>query len=209
VRILLADDHAIVRAGLRQILGELLGRPEIGEAESSTELARQLAHARWDVLVLDLSMPGGGLELLKEVRMTYPALPVLVLSMHPEEQYAVRALRAGASGYVSKDAEPEVLAGAIRKVAGGGRYISETVAEQLAMAASGAMPAASQLEQLSDRELSVLARLGAGKTVGEIADDLGLSVKTVSTYRARLLQKLGLQTSADLTRYAIEHKITA
>jgi len=209
VRILLADDHAIVRAGLRQILGELLGPSEIGEAESSTELARQLAHARWDILVLDLSMPGGGLELLKEVRGTYPALPVLMLSMHPEEQYAVRALRAGASGYVTKDAEPEVLAGAIRKVAGGGRYVSETVAEQLAMAATGGAPAEPQLEQLSDRELSVLARLGAGKTIGEIADELGLSVKTVSTYRARLLQKLGLQTSADLTRYAIEHKITA
>ena len=209
MRILLADDHAIVRAGLRQILGELLGPSEIGEAESSTELARQLAHARWDILVLDLSMPGGGLELLKEVRGTYPALPVLMLSMHPEEQYAVRALRAGASGYVTKDAEPEVLAGAIRKVAGGGRYVSETVAEQLAMAATGGAPAEPQLEQLSDRELSVLARLGAGKTIGEIADELGLSVKTVSTYRARLLQKLGLQTSADLTRYAIEHKITA
>lgn len=210
MRILLADDHAIVRAGVRQILSDELAPVDIGEAAGEAELARLLAASPWDILVLDISFPGkSGLDLLKDVHATYPALPVLMLSMHPEEQYAVRALRAGASGYVTKDAAPAELAAAIRKVAAGGRYLSSTFAERLATTIArgddGDVPAH---QRLSDREYQVLVKLGAGKTVGAIAAELELSVKTVSTYRARLLEKLGMTTTAELTRYAIEHGLS-
>lgn len=205
-RILLTDDHAVVRAGLRQLLGEAFPSAGFSEAASGAELARLLAAGRYDLLILDITLPDrSGLDLLKEVKATYPRLPVLVLSAHPEEAYAVRVLRAGAVGYLTKDRTPAELTGAVARILDGGRYISASLAERLAaMLAHDDRPV---LERLSDREYQVLCRFGAGRTVGEIGDELGLSVKTVSTYRVRLLAKLGLGTTAELARFAIEHEL--
>ena len=207
MRILIADDHPIVRHGLRQILADAADVSTIGEAASAADLLGLLRAQTWDILVLDLAMPGrGGLDTLKLVRAEWPRLPILILSMYSEDQYAIRALRAGADGYLNKESAAEKLLEAIRKVTGGGKYVSARLAERLAIEV-GRPGSRLPYEVLSDRELQVLVFLGSGKTVGEIAELLALSVKTVSTYRARILEKTGLRNNAELVQYTIEHKL--
>ncbi len=207
VRVLIADDHAIVRKGLQQIVKEQAPSIEVDEAVDGAEVLEKVHAGKCDVLVLDLSMPGrSGLDILHEVRHLRPELPVLILSMHPEEQYAVRVLKAGAAGYLTKEAALDELVGAIQRVSGGGRYISQALAEKLALGLTGQLDKLPH-ETLSDREYTVLLRIGAGKSVGEIAEELSLSVKTISTYRARILEKLDLKSNADLIRYVIDHEL--
>lgn len=205
IRIVLADDHAIVREGLKRIVGEVADFAVAGEAADGTEVMRAVREREFDVLVLDLSMPGrSGMELIKLVKAEKPRLRILVLSMHQEMQYAVRAIKSGASGYLTKESAPAQLEQAIRKIAGGGAYISAEVAEQLAL---GAMPGSDALphESLSDREFEVFRLLVAGEGVTDIAGKLSLSVKTVSTHKANLMQKLGLANQTELVRYALKH----
>ena len=205
MRILICDDHPIVRRGLREILEQAGAPVTVGEAASAAEGLALARKQSWDTVVLDITMPGrSGLELLKELKSERPRVPVLVLSVHPAEQYAVRVLRAGASGYLTKESAPEELLTAIRHIVRGGRYISPSVGETLA---DDLGRPAEQLPHhgLSDREFEIMRRLAAGKRVSEIADQLHLSVKTVSTYRARVLRKLNLRTTADIMRYALKH----
>jgi DNA-binding NarL/FixJ family response regulator len=205
IKVLIADDHPIVRQGLRQILAGTTDLAVAGEAVNGQEALDQVRAGSWDVLVLDMTMPGrSGFDILKELKHDQPHLPVLVLSMHAEEQFAVRVLKAGASGYLTKENAPEELVKAIRKVVSGGKYISPGLAESLAFgldAASGRSPH----ETLSDREFQVMRLMASGKTLAEIAEALSLSAKTVSTYRTRLLEKLNLKTNAELVRYALEN----
>lgn len=204
LKILIADDHAVVRRGVRQLLLESV-RPEVvEEAESAAEALRKAGERDWDIVILDVSLPGRtGLDVLAEIKRTKPGLPVLMLSMHPEDQYAVRALRMGAAGYLTKDQAPEEIARAVRRIISGGRYVSPSLAEKLAFALG---PAGDQAphEALSEREFEVFRLIASGRSVSEIGRDIHLSVKTVSTYRARVLEKMGLATNADLTRYAIK-----
>lgn len=206
VRIVLADDHAIVREGLKRIVADVSDFQVVGEAADGTDVMRAVRELEFDVLVLDLSMPGrSGMELIKLVKAEKPKLRILVLSMHQEMQYAVRAIKSGASGYLTKESAPAQLEQAIRKISGGGAYISAEVAEQLAL---GAMPGGSESlphESLSDREFEVFRLLVAGDAVSDIAAKLNLSVKTVSTHKANLMQKLGLANPTELVRYAIKH----
>jgi DNA-binding NarL/FixJ family response regulator len=208
IRVVIADDHTILREGLKQLLASAEGIEVVGEAVDGGEVLDRVRSLDFDVLLLDLSMPGrAGMDIIKQVKSERPRLRVLVLSMHAEQQYAVRAVRAGASGYLTKESAATQLVAAIRKVASGGAYISPEVAEQLAL---GAMPQAEGLPHttLSDREYEVFQLLVAGKTVTEIAERLNLSVKTVSTHKSRLLEKMGMQTPADLIRYAIAQRLT-
>ena len=207
LRILIADDHPIVRRGLKEILEDATDVAEIGEASHPQEVLDLARAGGWDVVVLDLGLPGrGGMEVLKDLHQDRPRLPVLILSMQPEDQYAVRALRAGAAGYLTKEAAPDKLLEAIRKVTGGGRYISPSVAEQLA--AGLTVDATRPLhDALSDREFEVMRLIGSGKTVGDIAEQLSLSVKTVSSYRARILEKMGMSNNAELMQYAIRNRL--
>jgi DNA-binding NarL/FixJ family response regulator len=208
IRVISADDHAMVRGGVKQLLTDAAGILLAGEAADGAELLQVLQATPCDVLLLDITMPGkDGLTLLKEVRSKWPAVAVVILTMHPERQYALRALRAGALGYLTKDGAPEQLIEAVRAAARGKRHVSPALAEILADQIGSD---ASKLphEALSDREFEVLVRLGAGKTVGEIADELFLSVNTVSTYRARLLAKLGLGTTAELIRYVVTNQLS-
>jgi DNA-binding NarL/FixJ family response regulator len=205
IHLLIADDHAIVRRGLRQIVAE---DPELvisGEASNARELMPLLRERTCDVLLLDLGLPDrSGLEVLAELRERRPNLPVLVLSMHPEEQFGVRLLRAGAAGYLSKESAPEELIRAIRKVHRGGKYVSPSLAEKLAfsLGPGGERP---PHEDLTEREFEVLCLIASGKTVTQVAEALTLSVKTVSTYRARLLEKMSLHNNAELMSYALRH----
>ncbi|MEP0766314.1 MAG: response regulator transcription factor [Fimbriimonadia bacterium] len=205
IRVLIADDHAVVREGLRRILlaaGDMTVAGEAATAQELLQLARQVA---CDVALVDLSMPGSaGLEALRELRSLRPGLPIVVLSIHPESQYAVRVIQAGAYAYLGKSVEPTVILHAIRKAYVGERYITEEVGQLLADHLVSARDRAPH-ELLSDREFQVLEMLAKGKTVTEIAAELSLSTKTVSTYRARVLAKLGARTNADLTRYALTH----
>jgi two-component system invasion response regulator UvrY len=204
IRVLVADDHAVVRRGVIQILEEAADIAVVAEAGTGREVLRALQDQRCDVVILDIAMPeGGGLETLKQVHSLKPSLPVLILSMYSEKHYAVRTLKAGAAGYLTKESVPDKLVAAVRKVAGGGRYITPTLAEALA-AQLGQKETQEPHQALSDREYQVMCLLGEGKTVTEIADDLSLSVKTVSTYRTRILEKLGLTTTAEIIRYALE-----
>ncbi len=206
-RILIADDHAIVRDGLRRILDSAEGLEVAGEAVNGDEVMARVRDGGFDLLLLDMSMPGkSGIELIKWVKATRPGLAVLVLSMHQEDQYAVRAIRAGASGYVTKEAASALLVAAIRKVAEGGLYISPGAAEQLAL---NLRPHATDLphQTLSDREYEVFGLLVAGTTVSDIALRLHLSGKTVSTHKARILEKMGMDSVADLVRYAMTHNL--
>lgn len=208
-RILIADDHAIVRDGLRRILQSAPGLQVAGEAVDGDEVMARVREGGFELLLLDMSMPGkSGIELIKWVKATRPELAVLVLSMHQEEQYAVRAIRAGASGYVTKESASALLVAAIRKVADGGLYISPGVAEQLALALT-LRPQATDLphQTLSDREYEVFGLLVNGGTVSDIAARLHLSGKTVSTHKARILEKMGMDSVADLVRYAVAHKL--
>ncbi|WP_374667688.1 response regulator [Ramlibacter sp.] len=207
IRIVLADDHAIVREGLKRIVGDAKDFEVVGEAADGTEVMQIVRAETFDVLVLDLSMPGrSGMELIRLVKAERPKLRILVLSMHQETQYAVRAIKSGASGYLTKESAPAQLEQAIRRVAAGGAYVSAEVAEQLAL---GAMPggAADQPphQTLSDREFEVFRMLAAGEAVSEIAARLNLSVKTVSTHKSNLMHKLGVTNPSELLRYAIKH----
>jgi len=205
--VFIADDHSIVRKGFRQIIEETPNMSVIGEAGSGDEVLTKARTENWDILVLDLSMPGrGGLDVLQELHAMKPRMPILVLSMHPEDQYAVRTFKAGASGYVNKESAVEELVTAIQKVVDGGRYVSPEFAEKLAFDLTRNSTKALH-EALSDREYRVLCMLGAGKRVSEIATDLIISVKTVSTYRARILEKMNLTSNAEIIRYTIENNL--
>jgi two-component system invasion response regulator UvrY len=202
LRILLVDDHAVVRGGLRRVLAERHPTAELGQAATAAEGLEQVARDAWDLVILDLSMPGrSGLDVLKEMREARPGLRVLVMTMHAEEQYALRAFRAGAAGYLTKGSAEEELLTAVEKVLGGGKYVSAALAEVLAGALGGAT--ARPHEELSDREFQVLRMIGAGRTVKQISVELHLSEKTISTYRTRMLEKLKLETTSELVRYAI------
>ncbi|MDB5861298.1 MAG: two component transcriptional regulator, LuxR family [Ramlibacter sp.] len=205
IRIVIADDHAIVREGLKRIVSSGQDLELVGEAADGTEVMQRVRELAFDVLVLDLSMPGrSGMELIKLVKAEQPRLRILILSMHQEMQYAIRAIKSGASGYLTKDSAPAQLEQAIRKIAAGGAYISAEVAEQLAL---GAMPdaRAAPHEALSDREFDVLRQLAGGASITEIAAALKLSVKTVSTHKANGMAKMGLANESELVRYALKH----
>jgi len=202
-RILIADDHAVVRAGLRELLATRGSFTVVGEAPDGDQLIKLAAEIPADVLLLDVSMPGPPfLDLLQRVRSQFPALRVLVLTMHPEDQFAVRALRAGASGYLTKDRTPDELVDAVARIARGGRYISSTLAERLSWALDGDFRAAPH-DTLSDREMQVLLLLGGGHSVKEASESLRLSMKTVSTFRTRMMKKMGFHTNADAVHYVV------
>lgn len=204
-RILVADDHQIVRAGLKNLLAEYKEFDVAGEAGSGTDALKMVRESDWDVVLLDISMPDmNGIDTLKQIKRSKPDLPVLILTMHPEDHYAINLLRAGANGYVCKECAPEQLVGAIRTVASGRRYVSPALGDQLAGDLSGDGKNALHTE-LSEREFQVFCKLAAGQAVSEIADELFLSVKTVSTYRSRILEKMGMKTNANITYYAIKH----
>jgi DNA-binding NarL/FixJ family response regulator len=204
IRILIADDHPIVRAGLKQILADASDIEVTAEAGDGHELLKLIRKGGIDVVLLDITMPGlTGLDALKQVKAETPNLPILVLSMHPEDQYGIRVLKAGAAGYLMKSAAPDQLVGAIRKVHRGGRYVSPSLAEKMAF---GLQKGASGLphEVLSDREYQVLCMIASGKTVKAIGEELALSEKTISTYRARILEKMSMKNNSELTHYAIK-----
>jgi len=207
IKILVVDDHAIVREGLKQILVETSDIVVAGEASDGNQALNQVRKGDYDLVLLDIAMPGmSGLEVLKQLKSERPDLPVLMLSMYPEEQYAVRTLKAGASGYLTKQSAPDELIAAIRKVCMGGKYVTSSLAENLAfyLEMDSDRPAH---ELLSDREYQVMLMIGSGKRVKEIADELSLSVKTISTNRSRALRKMGMKTNAELTYYAIKHDL--
>jgi DNA-binding NarL/FixJ family response regulator len=205
MNILIADDHAIVRKGLAQILQDEFPAAAITEVGNSQEVFLELRKKSWDVILLDISMPGkNGVEILKQIKADGIKCPVLMLSMHPEEQYAIRVLKAGAAGFVNKQSATEELLSAIHKVVSGKKYISASVAEKLA-GIFGESSDKQAHELLSDREMEVLLLIAKGKTVSEIAAQISLSVNTISTYRARILEKMNLANNAELTRYALEN----
>ena len=205
IKALIADDHAVVRRGMKEVLeesGQILVK---GEAANAREVLERVRKEAWDVVVLDINLPGrSGLELLEDLKRERPKLPVLILTIYSEEQYALRALRAGAAGYLTKEAAPEKLVEAVNKVVQGGRYVSPSLAERLASMVQAGFEKAPH-ERLSDREFQVFRLLSAGKTVTQIAGTMNLSVKTISTYRTRVLEKLGMSTNAELTQYAIHN----
>ena len=203
IRILLADDHAIIRDGVKQILADTGDLVVGGEAASGAEALKMVAEQDWDLVILDISMPGkSGLEVLKLIRQSKPRVPVLIFTMHPEQQYALRALHAGASGYLTKESDGEVLIAAIRKVASGRIYFTENVAELLVREQ---MPKAHQLSHtnLSDREFQIFEKLVSGVRLTDIAAELNLSIKTISTHKSRIMQKMKMSNDAELVRYAI------
>lgn len=207
LRVLIVDDHPIVRRGIREILKEDSDIEAVGEATNPSEALMQLRARAWSVVLLDIGLTGrGGLELIKELRTEFPTLPVLVLSTYSEEQYAIRALRAGAAGYLAKNTAPDQLLAAVRRVVTGGRYISTSVAERLAaeLMVDRSRPLH---ETLSDREFDVFKRIGAGMTVSQIANALALSVKTVSGYRANIVAKTGLANNASIMKYVLDHRL--
>ncbi len=209
INILVADDHAIVREGLKQILDETSDLHVAGEAANGQEVFENIWKNEYDVVMLDISMPGrSGLEVLKQIRDIRPELPVLVLSIHPESQYAVRALKAGAAGYLTKESAPDELISAIRKVSRGGKYISPSLAEKIAADLEAGIFHAPH-ESLSDREYQVMCMIASGKTVKGIGEELCLSVKTVSTYRSRIMEKMKMKNNAELTYYAIKHDLVS
>jgi DNA-binding NarL/FixJ family response regulator len=207
IRVLIADDHALVRDGLRHVLQQASGFEVAGEAVDGISALQLVRTTEAQVLVLDLSMPGrNGLELIKQIREEKPALRILVLTMHAEEQYAVRAFKAGASGYLTKESASAELVNAVTKVASGGAYVSATMAERFATSLNAPVETLPH-QRLSDRELDVFKRIVAGRTLTEIAQELCVSAKTVSTYKARILEKMQMQHDAALVRYAVEHHL--
>lgn len=207
MKILITDDHAIVRKGLKGLLLSEFKNADVEEASNGTEALEKVASGDWDLILLDISMPGkNGIEVLKQLRNEQIKTPVLMLTMQPEDQYAIRSLKAGASGFITKESATEELLTAVHKVLSGHKYVSDALAEKLA---SPAYKKSSDLphQQLSDREMQVLQLIASGKTVSEIAAEIKLSVNTISTYRARILEKLGLHNNAELTRYAFDHRL--
>lgn len=205
IRVLIADDHAIVRQGFKQIFSETEDLVVAGEADDGAEALQLARQQEWDVFLLDVTMPNrNGIDTLKQLKKEFPKLPVLILSMHPEEQYAVRAIKSGASGYLTKQSAPEQLVTAIRQVARGKKYVSPAVAEQLAnaIAADSEKPLH---ELLTDREFQVLKLIAAGKPLTQIAEELNLAVATISTFRTRIIEKTGLRSNAEMIRYGLEH----
>jgi len=209
IRILVADDHAIVRDGLKQIVSDTSDMVVAAEASNGREALNKVLEDDYDVVLLDITMPDrSGLDILKEIKSQKPELPVLILSMHPEEQYAVRALKAGASGYLTKESASEELIRAMRRVSGGGKYVTSSLAEKLAsVLKTGAEEPLHQA--LSDREYQVLCMIASGKRVKQIANELFLSTKTVSTYRSRILRKMNMNNNIELTRYAIQNQLVS
>ena len=206
-KILIADDHPVVRAGLKELLSGAFGKLTFSEAKTAQETIEMASKEEWSLVILDVSMPGrSGIDILSDLKRAQPKLPVLVLSMHPEEQFARRALKAGASAYMTKETVPEELVKAVRKVLAGGRYVSAALAEKLASDLREGTNLTPH-EILSDREFQILQMIASGKTVTNIAEELALSVKTVSTYRARVLEKTGMRNNAELIRYAIENHL--
>ncbi len=207
IRILIADDHTVVRKGLRQILAEEFTDAHIEDVADAEELIKKVIKEKWDVVISDLTMPGkSGLDALQYIRQNQPALPVLILSIHPEEQYAVRVLKAGAAGYLSKDTAPDELVNAVKRVLQGKKYITMSIAEKIADTFNQGTEKKLH-EILSDREFNVFKMIAAGKSVSEIAESLSLSVTTVSTYRSRIMAKMNMKTNANLTLYAIENNL--
>jgi two-component system invasion response regulator UvrY len=205
IKVLIADDHTLVRKGLKQILLETEDIERVDEAKDGKETMNKVSRNKYDLVLLDISLPGrSGIDVLKQLKCIKPTLPVLILSMHPEEQYAVRSLRAGAAGYLTKESAPEELLKAIKKVADGGKYITSSLAEKLA-GDIGPDVEKPLHEILSDREYQVMCMIASGKTVKEVADDLNLSVKTISTHRSRILRKMRMDNNAQITHYAIKH----
>jgi two-component system invasion response regulator UvrY len=207
IKVLVADDHTIVRRGIRQILAETSDIIVAGEAGTAEEVRRLVSEQRWDVVVLDISLPGAsGIDLLGEIRRERPDLRVLILTVFSEDQYAVRAIRAGAAGFLTKESAPDKLIEAVRKIAAGGRCISTELAETLASVLAGDGTGAPH-ERLSDREFEIMKLLASGKTVSEVGVKLALSVKTISTHRTRLLKKMEMRTNAELTHYAVRNHL--
>jgi DNA-binding NarL/FixJ family response regulator len=208
IKILIADDHAVVRRGLKQIVSETPDIVVVGEASTGYEVLDQVRCNDFDAVILDISMPGGdGLNILKQIRREKRKMPILVLSVHPEDQYAIRALRAGAAGYLTKESAPDELITAIRRISGGRKYVSSLLAEKLA----SLMAVDSEKkphEALSDREYQVLCMIASGKRMKDIASELCLSIKTIGTYRSRILEKMRMKNNAELTHYAIKHALT-
>jgi len=205
IKVLIVDDHAVVRQGLKTILAEISGVQVAGEASNSVDALRLIRTHSWGLVLLDISLPGkSGLELLKVIKTEQPTTPVLVLSMYPEDQYALRVLKSGADGYLTKESAPDQLVHAVRKVASGGKYISQAVAEKMAGDLVANRPGTLH-DALSNREFEILRMIASGKTLTQIAEDIRLSVKTVSTYRTRIMAKTGLQNNAEITHYAIRN----
>ena len=205
IRVIIVDDHPVVRKGLMQMLAEEPDMRAAAEATSAAELLQLLQEGEWDVVVLDITLPDrSGLEALKDVKAIRPGLPVLILSMHPEDQYALRVLKAGAAGYINKESAADELVNAIRKVVGGGKYVSPSMAEKLATVV-GSDYEVQPHESLSDREFQVMCMIASGKRLKEIAEELCRSVKTVSTYRSRILGKMKMENNAELTYYAVKN----
>jgi two-component system invasion response regulator UvrY len=209
IRILVADDHAVVRNGLKQIVSDTPDMVVAAEASNGQEVLNKALEDDYDIVLLDITMPDrSGLDILKEIKSQKPELPVLILSIHPEEQYAVRALKAGAAGYLTKESAPEELIRALRRVSGGGKYITSALAEKLAsVLKTGAEKPLHQT--LSDREYQVLCMIASGKRVKQIANELLLSTKTISTYRSRILRKMNMNNNIELTRYAIQNQLVS
>ena len=206
-RILVVDDHAVVRQGVKQILSEQFHGAVLGDAQNAEEMIAQVGKHSWDMVILDVGMPGkSGLDALKELKQARPKLPVLVLSGYPEDQLALRMLKAGAAGYLSKDSAPNELVQALRKILGGGKFVSAAVAELLALNLESDWEKPLH-EQLSDREYQVMCLIAGGKSLKDIADDLCVGVSTINTYRARILEKMQLKNNTELTHYAIEHRL--
>jgi len=207
IKILIADDHSVVRAGLKQILSEVPDMTVVDEVSNANEAIDKIRRKDYSIVIMDIYMPGkSGFDALKEIKYEYPGLPVLMLSMYPEDQYAIRVLRSGASGYITKDSAIEVLVTAVRTIAAGKKYISPSIAEKLVFHLDDDANKEPH-EILSDREYQVLCMIASGKTVSEIADQLSLSVKTVSTYRSRILEKMQMKNNSELTSYVIKNSL--
>ena len=208
MRILIADDHAVIRRGLKQILLDEYPSADIEEARDAEAAIKKSITGNWDIIISDLSMPGrSGLDLVQHIRQNFPRLPVLILSIHPEEQYAIRALKAGAAGYLNKEAAPEELVMAVQRVLQGRKYISASIAEKMADELDKEKTNKASHELLSDRELDVFKLIAGGTSVTDISEKLSLSITTVSTYRARIMNKMNMKSNADLTRYALENNL--